>query len=57
MKKVFIGGSRCINRLGAEVTQRIDRMVERDCTFLSEMQTALTRPCKPTSAIGNIRMW
>lgn len=27
MKKVFIGGSRCINWLGAEVTQRIDRMV------------------------------
>ncbi len=34
MKKVFIGGSRCINRLDAEVTRRIDRMVERELSIL-----------------------
>ncbi len=34
MKKVFIGGSRCINRLDAEVTRHIDRMVERELSIL-----------------------
>jgi adenine-specific DNA-methyltransferase len=34
MKKVFIGGSRSISRLDAEVTRRIDRMVERELLIL-----------------------
>ena len=34
MKKIFIGGSRSINRLEAEVTRRIDRMVERELYIL-----------------------
>ncbi len=34
MKKVFIGGSRSISRLDAEVMRRIDRMVERKLSVL-----------------------
>lgn len=34
MKKVFIGGSRRISRLDAEVTRRIDQMVERELDIL-----------------------
>ncbi len=34
MKKVFIGGSRHISRLDADVTRRIDRMVERELLIL-----------------------
>ncbi len=34
MKKVFIGGSRSISRLDADVTRRIDRMVEQELLIL-----------------------
>jgi hypothetical protein len=34
MKKVFIGGSRRISRLDAEVTRRIDQMIERELDIL-----------------------
>ncbi len=34
MKKVFIGGSRRISRLDAEVTRRIDQMIERGLDIL-----------------------
>jgi len=34
MKKVFIGGSRRISRLNAEVTRRIDQMIERELDIL-----------------------
>jgi hypothetical protein len=34
MKKVFIGGSRRISRLNAEITRRIDRMIEGELDVL-----------------------
>ena len=34
MKKVFIGGSRRISRLNAEITRRLDQMIERELCIL-----------------------
>ncbi len=34
MRKVFIGGSRRISRLDAEVIRRVDQMIERELDIL-----------------------